>query len=265
MSATAAIGHDALLPRPAGGLLPGAVLALLVHAVLLAALTLGVQWRQQDAPVFSAELWSALPQNAAPAPVESSPPPPRPVPAQPPPPAVAPGPTAADIAIDKARDAKEARQRAADEAARNARRDADEAAQKKLQLAKEKAAEEKALEAQRQANLQRILGQAGASGGPAAAGTAARDAAPSAAYAGRLIALIRPKIRVLDRLPATLETVVEVRTSPGGTILSRRISKSSGNPVWDDAVLRAIDSTATLPRDTDGRIPPTIEISFRPE
>jgi colicin import membrane protein len=29
-------------------------------------------------------------------------------------------------------------------------------------------------------------------------------------------------------------------------------------------VLRAIDRTDTLPRDTDGRVPPTLVISFRP-
>ena len=32
----------------------------------------------------------------------------------------------------------------------------------------------------------------------------------------------------------------------------------------DDAVLRAIDKTEVLPRDTDGRVPSSFEISFRP-
>ena len=31
------------------------------------------------------------------------------------------------------------------------------------------------------------------------------------------------------------------------------------------AVLKAIDKTATLPRDEDGRVPPVLEISFRPK
>ena len=34
--------------------------------------------------------------------------------------------------------------------------------------------------------------------------------------------------------------------------------------VEDEAVLRAIDKTEVLPRDTDGRVPPSLEISFRP-
>jgi colicin import membrane protein len=57
---------------------------------------------------------------------------------------------------------------------------------------------------------------------------------------------------------------VEVRTAPGGTILSRRLVKSSGHKEWDDAVLRAIDRISTLPRDVDGRVPPVILVAFRP-
>jgi len=40
---------------------------------------------------------------------------------------------------------------------------------------------------------------------------------------------------------------------------------SSGVKAWDDTVLRAIDRTGMLPRDTDGRIPSTMVISFRPQ
>ena len=34
---------------------------------------------------------------------------------------------------------------------------------------------------------------------------------------------------------------------------------------WDDAVLRAIDRTGSLPRDVDGRVPPTLIMAFRPQ
>ena len=57
---------------------------------------------------------------------------------------------------------------------------------------------------------------------------------------------------------------VEVRAAPGGSIISRRLLSSSGHPEWDEAVLRAIDRTAVLPRDTDGRVPPLLIIEFRP-
>jgi colicin import membrane protein len=34
---------------------------------------------------------------------------------------------------------------------------------------------------------------------------------------------------------------------------------------WDDAVLRAIDRTDRIPRDTDGSVVPEFTIEFRPK
>ena len=56
-----------------------------------------------------------------------------------------------------------------------------------------------------------------------------------------------------------------MRASPTGTVMSRRIVRSSGNPTWDDAVLRAIDRSGKLPPDKDGSVPPSIVITFTPE
>ena len=42
-------------------------------------------------------------------------------------------------------------------------------------------------------------------------------------------------------------------------------SKKDPNKAWDDAVLRALDKTETLPRDVDGRVPPSLTIGFRPQ
>jgi len=57
---------------------------------------------------------------------------------------------------------------------------------------------------------------------------------------------------------------VEVRVAPDGTIVGRKLVTSSGVAAWDETVLRAIDKTEVLPRDVDGRVPPTITIAFRP-
>lgn len=90
---------------------PGALrsysLALLVHLLLLGALTWGVHWKRSTPDIsFEAELWSSLPQEAAPKLVEAPPPPPPPptppapepaVKAPPPPP---PAPDA-DIALER--------------------------------------------------------------------------------------------------------------------------------------------------------------------
>jgi colicin import membrane protein len=57
---------------------------------------------------------------------------------------------------------------------------------------------------------------------------------------------------------------VEVRTSPDGTIIARKLVKSSGDARLDEAILRAIDKTEVLPRDTDGRVPSPVVIAFTP-
>jgi colicin import membrane protein len=79
------------------------------------------------------------------------------------------------------------------------------------------------------------------------------------------VARIRPNILLTENVRGKPAAVVEVRAAPGGSILSRRLLTSSGNKDWDDAVLRAIDRTAELPRDVDGRVPPVIAITFTPE
>ncbi|MBA3059986.1 MAG: cell envelope integrity protein TolA [Gammaproteobacteria bacterium] len=61
-------------PPPTPGLLRSLALAVLAHAFLLAALTWGVHWKSDAVSVsFDAELWSAVPQAAAPKLVEAPP------------------------------------------------------------------------------------------------------------------------------------------------------------------------------------------------
>jgi colicin import membrane protein len=238
----------------------------------------------------------------APAPAPAPRPAPTPAPAPPPPaPAPAPAPpqrSDADIALerDKRQQLERDRQQREQEALRvkqdkererlaeaakrreaeaEAKRIADaEAAKKKRETeareAREAKAEEARLAQQREENLKRMLGQAGGpsphtgTGAPNSAGTAAVDAAPSANYGGRLVALIRPNIVFTGSAEANAAAEVEVRAGPSGTIISRRLLKPSGQPDWDDAVLRAIDRTARLPRDSDGRVPPVIVMVFKP-
>jgi len=135
---------------------------------------------------------------------------------------------------------------------------------RKLLAEKAEKAEAERLEKMRQDNLKRIQGQAGATGGPTATGTAARDAGPSASYAGRIIARVKPNIVMTEAITGSPRAEVEVRAAPDGTIIGKRLIKSSGNKDWDEAVLRAIDRTEVLPRDTDGRVPSPIAIGFTP-
>ena len=55
-----------------------------------------------------------------------------------------------------------------------------------------------------------------------------------------------------------------MKVAPDGTIVGRKLLTSSGSGTWDETVLRAIDKTEVLPKDVDGRVPPTIDITFRP-
>ncbi len=255
------------------------LLALLAHGLLLAALTWGVAWQHESKPVVAeAELWSRVPQAAAPR-EQAAPTPPQvtPSPPQTRPAPVAP-PTQPDIATQRAREraqqlereralAQQAQQRAAQE--RAAQQRAEQEAQRQRQQSAQQTqrsqqqADARRQEQMREENLRRIAGLAGASGSASATGNAQQSSGPSATYAGRVVARIRPNIIFTDNLPGNPLAEVEVRSSPDGTILSRRIIRGSGNLAWDEEVLRAIDRTAVLPRDTDGRVPSPMVIGFR--
>ena len=286
------------LPDPGGPWGLPVALALGVHALLVLALTWGVSWKQTPEPVLDAELWSALPQVAAPARVEPpaepepepepptpepepEPEPEPPPPPPPPPPAKTPVQAKPDIAaLKKAEDERKAKEQAAKAKAAKDKAAKDKAAKEKAardKAAREKAAKEKAekaakakaeadakrREAQRKEQIDRVMGQASGTGN--AAGNAAVNSGPSASYGGRVAARIRPNVVLADPVVGNPRAEVEVRADAEGKILSRRLVKSSGNAAWDQAVLRAIDRTGTLPRDTDGRVPPALIIGLRPE
>lgn len=109
-----------------------------------------------------------------------------------------------------------------------------------------------------------MTGMAGATGGATATGTATHSSGPSGGYAGKVAAKVKPNITFSENIPGNPRAEVEVRTSPDGTIVGTRITKSSGNAAWDQAVLRALEKTDTLPKDVDGRVPPSLTIGFRP-
>jgi colicin import membrane protein len=139
---------------------------------------------------------------------------------------------------------------------------------KKLQEqkdAKPSPADVKKLEAMRQENMKRIAGMAGATGDENATGTAQRSAGPSDSYGGRIRGRIKPNITFTEDIASNAPAEVEVRCAPDGTIVGKKLIKSSGNAAWDNAVLKAIDKTEILPRDIDGRIHSPLVISFRPK
>lgn len=117
----------------------------------------------------------------------------------------------------------------------------------------------------RAAAVKRMLEQAGSSSGDAGStGSAAQNAAPSAGYTGRVVARIKPNIVFVDNLTSNPEAEVLVRLAPDGRIISQKLVRSSGSKEWDQAVQRAVERTEILPRDTDGRVPASMVISFKP-
>jgi colicin import membrane protein len=305
-----ALDRPEFAPPPQRGTPRAVLLALVAHALLIAALTWGVRWRSDaDEGAVDAELWSSTVQQAAPrlsapqAPTPApAPPPPAPPPPPPPPqvkaPEPAPPPRAPDIALEREKKLKEekeqkerelerqqqqrkkeleAKQRAEDEAERKkAQQQKLAEQQKKQQEAEAKQAEAKKQQqeaaakqaaADRAATLKRMQGLAGASGSDDSKGTALRSSGPSSGYAGRIAAAVRPNITFPDA-----ETVngnpaaeFEVNLAPDGTIVGVKLTRSSGLPSWDEAAERGLRKTDKLPRDTDGRIFPSLIVSLRPK
>ncbi|MDQ0068354.1 colicin import membrane protein [Variovorax boronicumulans] len=302
-----ALDRPEFAPPPQRGTPRAVVLALIAHALLIAALTWGVRWRSDaDEGAVDAELWSSTVQQAAPrlsapeAPTPAPAPPP-PAPTPPPPPAAkapepAPAPKAPDIALEREKKLKEqkeqkereleqlqqqqkkkeleAKQRAEDDAQRKKEQQQKLAEQKKQQEAEAKQAEAKKAEAaakqaaaDRAATLKRMQGLAGASGADDSKGTALRSSGPSSGYAGRIAAAVRPNITFpdADTVNGNPAAEFEVNLAPDGTIVGVKLTRSSGLPAWDEAAERGLRKTDKLPRDTDGRIFPSLIVSLRPK
>lgn len=311
-------------PPHAEGSLRALALAVLVHILLIAALTWGVNWKRSDeAASFEAELWTSTPQQAAPRLAEVSPPTPLPPPAPVPTPAPPPPPVKAaetkaapvvpdvDIALEqekkrKLQQLKQAEAEKADKAEKlREKRAAELQAKKEKELEKRKEKEQKARqelaerkaleeaskaeakkqdakdqekkkqaaaaaekqkqaaatsEKARQDNLKRMMGQAGATGAADARGSAQRSSGPrgnSKTYAAIAARAIKPNVVFTEDIDGNPTAIIEVRVTLDGTIMSQRLTQSSGNKAWDDAAIKAIIRTAVMPKDIDGRIPDT--------
>ncbi|UCG98182.1 MAG: TonB C-terminal domain-containing protein [Burkholderiales bacterium] len=288
------VQHRPQQPRSEQNTSAAFVLALAMHALLVGALWISVQWNVEPSGAVVVELWS----GGAPAPPEpvaiAPPPPPPPVKAEP-----EPEKPDADIVLQQEKKRLEAERRLEAEKrleeerrleaerkrqAEQKRREAEarRLAEEKKQLeeerkkqaeaiaqAAERKREEERRETVRKAEEARVLAQAaggskagGQPGGAPAAGAGGGD--PS--YAGQLIALIRPRIvfAVAENTPASVYAEFQVDLLPTGEIMAVRKLKASGLPGYDEAVERAIRRTDPFPRKRDGTVDRTVIIRFRP-
>ena len=277
-------------PRDAGSVRAFGM-ALLAHGLLIAALTWGVNWKRTDDTVaFEAEIWSTVRQEAAPTLAE---PPPAPPPTTAPPePIVKTAPAAPDVDIaleqekkrkllqqqQQAQQQKEAELLATkekekerdlkakeDQAKRKALDDAKKVEAKKQELKEQVSAS--SLAEQRKQNLARAMGLAGASGAEDAKGTAQKSNGPSANYKARLASLFKRNISFanVEGIQGNPKAIVQVKVASSGLIMGFRLTKSSGNPAWDDAVLRAVEKTERIPTDENGRVVSDFPVEFGPK
>ena len=129
--------------------------------------------------------------------------------------------------------------------------------------------EAKEAEDQRQRQIKRLKSLGATTAGPVDPVNESKGGGkPSDSYLGRLRARVKPNITFSD---SQLQSVrgnpaaeVEVTCSPSGQIIGIKLTQSSGNAAWDQAVLKAIEKTGTLPRDENGKIPSKIPFVFRP-
>jgi colicin import membrane protein len=268
----------------------GTALAVAAHLLLVGALALGLNWKVNTPQVAEAELWAEVPTAAAP-PLPQVPPTPEPVPEPPPVVKAPPEPVIeppverpdADIAetikrtppkppkappkeVFDTTPPKRAEPKKPEPKPEPKKPEPKKVEPKKVEAPKPATPEPKVTaaqrEAQRQANLSRMMSELGSLG---TSGQDAQSGGPSSNYAGRIKARIKPNIVFPDEVAGNPKATVEVRCGPDGRIISRKLITSSGVPSWDEAVLRAVDRTEVLPADESGRVPPVIQIDFRPK
>jgi colicin import membrane protein len=268
-----ALAVSPFAPRRNPNLVAG-MLALGVHALFVLLLVFGVSWQtQRPAPVM-VDIWQSLPT-----------PPPAPAPRramiekpkfkEPP----LPSRRDADIALEKKKAETERlkKQHAAQVAEEKAKADAAreklqaedrkrallrqmEADDLKQRIATETTANqarlEKLTEAQaRQAEAQVKQAEAQAKQAAAQARQAEALQAETAGTVGQYRDMISAKVRSNTRVPDNLKGNPEVRclvkVLPTGEVQSVRVTQSSGNVAYDEAVVRAIEKSSPLPLPSD--------------
>ena len=81
----------------------------------------------------------------------------------------------------------------------------------------------------------------------------------SSAYTEKIKASVMSNVA---EQPSAGPVTVRIKSRPDGIILAKQLTRSSGDPDWDNAILQAIDKTEKLPTDIDGRTPTTMVVKF---
>ncbi|MEY4591366.1 MAG: hypothetical protein RIR18_261 [Pseudomonadota bacterium] len=245
------------------------LLTLIVHGLLAAFLFFGVQWKQKETTV-EVELWSSVPMPATqlppppPAPEEIKPEPkvePKPIPKTEPKPEIKP-----DIALkdDKKKEPPK-KPEPKPEPKKPEPKPEIKKPEPKDAFKELLEREAKQLTAQKEAQVRTDKANQ-----LAAAAAVEQKAAGRVSGLASYVGKIRTKVKGNIALPAGIqgnpEAVFEINQLPTGEILGLpRLLKSSGNPLLDEAIERAILKSSPLPKPDDPSLfQRVLEIRYRP-
>lgn len=242
------------------GRVASALLAAVVHAVLLLVLIFGVNWQNRPPESVAVELWEPPPApvqaEPKPAPAVEPAPPPKPEPVIPKPEIVekkALPPKPAPKLVPKAEPKPPPPKPVAKAEPLKPR--VDETRRFQEELAREQAS------FQIDRERQRLKDQA-------AAAAAAASSSALATWKGRVASHIRSRIRVeiAQAVAGNPEAIFEVTILPSYEVLKVAKVKSSGNAAYDDDVERAILKSSPLPRpDRADLFERALRLTFRPK
>ena len=277
------------------------VLAILVHGLLIGALFVGVQWKSQPPSAVEVEVWRAapapvlLPEPVAEAKLEpkggekiESKPEAKPQPRPEPKPEVKP-PVKPDIALKEEKKPKKEEPKKPEPKKEEVKKEEPKKPEpkkeeaKKIEPKKEEAKkpepapranfdeelkrEQKQIEQQKVVQDQRARAEAEVRqlNQLKADQAAAAHARGLADYAAKLRGKIRGNIVLPPGIQGNPETIFEVSQLPSGEVLGVKVRKSSGNPLLDAAIERAILKSSPLPKpDQPELFERVLKIPYRP-
>src|SRR5262245_16105757 len=232
------------------------LLALAVHAVLVAVILVGLRWQSHRPDTGTVELVDAAPPPPPPPPVEEPKPPPEPPKPVPEPPKPEPKIEKPEIVEKKAPPPKpKPKPKPEPKVVEKPKPKPDPQFVKRMQ--EEAAREQKALDEQRRAREARETAQKLA---------AAAQQKAVEAWTDKIAAKIRGNIVLPPDLVGNPEAIFDVTLLPDASVLTVRRRKSSGHAGYDAAVERAIYKASPLPKpDQPTAFRRDLELKFRPK
>ncbi len=246
-------------PRRDHALVRSFLLALAVHAVLIAVMFLGVRWQSRPAESVTVELWE--PPPPAPAPVVEAPKPPPPK-VEPPKPEPEPEVKKPEIVEKVVPPKPEPKPKPKPEPKPEPK--PKPAPPKVDEFQKRMAREQLVLEQRKLEEDRQRLAEAQRKAAADRQAASARDKALNA-YIERIRAKVKRNWILPPDLQGNPEAVFDVVQLPTGEVISVKLAKSSGNAAYDAAVERAILKSSPLPLpETRSLFSRELKLTFRP-